>query len=150
MSPLREHLRGLHERLAAHHVAEAKHHAVLHKYYRSLVESAAKADLGNGDDADVKECMSKIADARKAAVDHHADESSFHIGMAKTLGETTKAAGVADDDERDFLKIQSDGVKLFDDSPARIRAIPRAGQQPLDDFSTTAVDPDFQSFIKAE
>jgi len=144
----------IHERAAAGHVREAQHHYRMAESIAALRKCMVKAEMSDMDDAG--EQLDKIISEHRSMADAHSEYARQHVEAAKALHGfgSAKAAGGFDDSEDRFEKIGKivpDGARVFDtDTPARIRAIPRAGQQPLDDFSTTAVDPDFQSFIKAE
>jgi hypothetical protein len=134
------HLKKLHLRLASDAIADAKHHAALHKHYGKLAESFGKSEMADTHE-DAGECLQKIADAHHAKSEHHTDEATFHANCAKGLHDgASKAAGIGDD--LDEL-MPTDVRGVVSDAP-NVRPVFRTGQR---EFGKADVPEQFRKLV---
>jgi hypothetical protein len=111
---MREHLRNVHEKSAAHHVRMAKGHRMIAKHF-------GKSEMEEGSE--------DLADAHQELAKAHADQAEFHLECCKALDGMGKALGM-DNDPGDAIR--PDGISVIaGEVPAHLRMIPRAGQREI-------------------
>lgn len=121
MSTMREHLAGLHKREAQHHVHKAAHHAAVGEHYQKLAGHIGKSETTEAS-KDSAGILAELASLHESLSAEHTSMSAHHHEM---MEECSKAA------DGDLNKLVPTQVSAITPDRPGIRAVPRAGQQPI-------------------
>ena len=119
---MREHLRGAHQEMAAHHVAMAKTH-------RRIAEHFGKSEMAEG--------SKDLASSHDELAGHHTDQAEYHIQCCKSLDKSLDT-----EDLSKAIGLNSDGLRpdlvssVIGEVPENLRPVFRNGQR---DFAVSKV-----------
>jgi hypothetical protein len=131
----RQHLIESHTREGEHLVACAKFHKGMAKCFSKLaaLSKADKSEMHNGGErVGLCETIESIRDAYAEMADECTDKAAFHADCAKSLSQTSKAAGMSDDNWPSGLS----GVTP--EAPLNVRPVLRFGQRELSESPVPA------------
>lgn len=138
MATMREHMTSVHQAEAAHHnecadaFAKAAHHLdKLRHGDDNMTDETAQHYIG-------------LSNALSKAQGSHRQAAEFHEKCAKSLVDGTSEKIAKRGDE-----VEPTRVQLFGTDFSRVRAVPRAGQQPIAD-PAAGVDPAFAKMVSVQ
>jgi len=131
--------------LKDHHATSARFHEGASADLAQLAKHFGDAAAAVKDNAPLSRAYAGLSNAASRLSTRHKAHGDYHAAQAEESQAAEKAVRVRD--ENDLSKIAPDGIRKFAFTPpSGVRAIPRAGQQPLNDV--TEVDADFEEFLK--